>query len=221
MWNTILRNKGLLFALALAVILPHRALAAACTTGQATCVTDTVNDALIAAAIRDPIVQLRVYQLWLGRCQNVWTELASTAGNVLRANFCTQIAGGGISKELLVAVVMNATVQSEILGACALPPGVPTAAGCMVDVDVNTAIDTALTVTVSSASTTATAVAGSTLLTVASAVGIAPGQSVSGAGITANTTVQFVSGTSVAISLPTTAALTATPVLFTVSTGLP
>lgn len=211
-----------ILALALAALWPHRVDAAACGAGVTTCATDTTSDAAIVAAIRDPTVGLRVYELWLGQCLNIWSELASTTGHILRTNYCNQIAAGAVNRELLVAVIMSATVQSEVLGSCTIPVNIlGNAAGCMVDADVITAIGTALTVTTSTASTTATAATGSTLLTVASATGIVAGQSVSGAGIPGAAVVLFVSGTSVAISAPTTAALSATPVLFTISAGLP
>lgn len=71
------------------------------------------------------------------------------------------------------------------------------------------------------ASTTGTASSGSTALTVASGTGIQVGQVVTGAGIAPNTTVAAVSGTSVTLSQNTTAALSATAVVFANSVLLP
>ena len=216
-------NRVLALALILAALLPLQAFAA-CTTGQTTCNTDTVNDAALVAAINDPTVANRVYELWLQYCfNNVWAEAASTAGNLNRIVKCRQIIDAG-PRLSLVALVLNAITIPEILSTSCPPTAVGTlgtSAGCLVDVDVNNTIATLMTDTVSSASPTATAASGSTVLTVSSATGITPGQSVSGAGIPGGATVLSVSGTSVAISLATTAALSATTVLFTVSIGLP
>lgn len=65
-------------------------------------------------------------------------------------------------------------------------------------------------------STTATqATVGSTTITVAAAAGISIGMAVEGAGIAGTSVVTNVAGTTVTISQPTTAAMTATPVAFT------
>jgi hypothetical protein len=64
------------------------------------------------------------------------------------------------------------------------------------------------------ATTTGTASNGSTALTVASGTGLGVGQSVNGNGIAAGTVVSAVSGTSVTLSLATTAALSSTPLTF-------
>ncbi len=66
----------------------------------------------------------------------------------------------------------------------------------------------------SAASPDGTAVSGSTSLTVSSASNIVAGQNVVGAGIPANTTVVSLSGTTVTLSAPTTAALATTQLFF-------
>jgi hypothetical protein len=196
-----------------------QAQAAPCTAGVTTCTTDSSQDTTLVAAMTNSVVQERVYQLWIQQCLNVYSEAGSTVGHQLRAAYCGRIANNNITKELLVAVVMTPTVQSEVISVsagCQTQPG-----GCMVDADVVTAIGAALTVTVNLASTTATAAIGSTTLTVASATGIITGQRVYGAGIPGGTVVDNVSGTSIAINNPTAAALSATSVLFSLVTGLP
>jgi Protein of unknown function (DUF3383) len=66
----------------------------------------------------------------------------------------------------------------------------------------------------STESTTGTATSGSTSLSVVSATNIIDGQFVAGAGIAPYTTVTNVSGTTITLSAPTTAALSVTPVTF-------
>jgi hypothetical protein len=232
MWNTTLRNK--LFALVFltfAAFLPPQAFAAPCGTGVLNCTTDTVGDASIVAAIRDPTVGLRVFNLWLTQCASVWAEAVTTTGHAQRAAYCNKIVAGQVATQTLVALIMSSTVQSEVLSAtCPTPAVLGNAAGCMVDADVNFAIAGALavsggttltTASTFSASTTATqSTVGSNVITVASASGIIQGMVVVGAGVpsasaTINpTTVLNISGTSVTLSQPITAALSATPVLF-------
>jgi hypothetical protein len=220
------RLLGLIFgALVLLAVPIGPALAAACTAGVLNCTTDTVNDRQIVAALVNPNFQQRVYDLFVQQCFSVWSEAASTAGHPQRSAFCQRITNGGPSLTL-AAAVMTSTVQSQILsGTCVLPGSVSSDLGCAVDADINTAIAIAFTVTVNTAATTATAASGSTALTVASATGIAPGQNVYAAGVPSvsgtPTVVLFVSGTTVYINNPTTAALSATPIVFTVSAGLP
>jgi hypothetical protein len=69
--------------------------------------------------------------------------------------------------------------------------------------------------------TTGTASANSTTLTVASGSGIVAGQLVAGAGIAPGTSVISVSGTTVTLSQPTTAALSNTAVTFTSNVLIP
>lgn len=64
------------------------------------------------------------------------------------------------------------------------------------------------------AQTTATGLSGASYLSVASAQGIWKGQTISGAGIQAGTFVTYLSGTTVGLSLPTTAPLSTTSVQF-------
>jgi len=195
--------------------------AAPCGTGVTTCTTDTAQDKALVTAINDPDVQQRVYFLWVGQCLGVQNELVSTVGHLKRAALCNSVSAGLVSRVLLVAAILNATTEGEILSQSAGCPS--NNAGCLVDADVVTAIGTALTVTVSSALTTATAIIGSTSLTVASATGVVPGMEVHGPGIPSGVTIPDggVSGTTVALNAATTAALSVTPVLFTISSGLP
>lgn len=70
-------------------------------------------------------------------------------------------------------------------------------------------------------STTGSASSGSTSLTVASATNLQKGQIVTGAGIAPNTSVTNVSGTTITLSIATTAALSTTPVTFSNLVALP
>lgn len=70
-------------------------------------------------------------------------------------------------------------------------------------------------------STTGTASAASTSLTVASATNLQKGQVVTGAGIAPNTSVTNISGTTVTLSIATTAALSTTAVTFSNLVALP
>jgi gliding motility-associated-like protein len=71
-----------------------------------------------------------------------------------------------------------------------------------------------LPATTSIAIPTGTAASGATSLTVSSATGVAVGQAVVGVGIAPNTMVNAVSGTTITLSVPTTAALATTPLAF-------
>lgn len=217
------RTLFLALALALWAATSHAAALTACTTGQTTCSNDTTNDALIVSAINDPVVQQRVWNLWNQQCAFIFSEATSTAGHNYRNNFCLAIAAGKVPLSLLVSSVMDSTVVGEVLaGSQPGPtPGGGQAAGNMVDVDVNTAIDTVLTVGVSAANTTATASSGSEALTVASATGVFAGQSAVCAGCAAGAQVAAVNGTTVYLTAPVTAALSATPINFTFASGLP
>jgi hypothetical protein len=64
------------------------------------------------------------------------------------------------------------------------------------------------------ANTTGTAASGALAITLASAAGVSAGQVLTGAGIQAGTFVTAVSGTVISLSLPTTGALSATPLQF-------
>jgi hypothetical protein len=201
------RFLGLIFGAFLAAALPISSASAGCTAGTLNCTTDTVGDIQIAAALTNPNFQQRVYELFVQQCISVWTEAASTAGHTERSVYCQQVTNGGPSFNLAAT--------------CALPGSISSVLGCAVDADIITAIAVALTVTVNTAATTATAASGSIALTVASATGIVPGQAVYAAGVAPGTTVQFISGTTVYMNNATTAALSATPVVFKVAAGLP
>lgn len=213
--------KAILAALLLAASLGRADATAltACQPGVTDCSNDTTNAAIINAAINDTATQNRVWNLWNGQCQNIYSEAGSTPGHTYRVNFCQSIAAVHVPMTTLVSAIMNPTVQSEVLGASVYPPY----AGNMVDADVNTAIDGALTVNTATAQTTATqTTVGSNNVAVASATGIFAGQQVSCPGCPNNAVVTFVSGTTVVLSGVTTASIPAsTPILFYLYTGLP
>jgi hypothetical protein len=222
--------KRLLLAALLAMVAGQAH--AACTAGASGCTTDTTSDAQLAAAINDPVTQLRVWNLWNGQCANIFSETASTTGHTYRNAFCLSIAAQKVPYQLLVSEILNSTTIGEITGpGCAPTPGplsAQAAAGgiagqCLVDADVNTAIGSALTVTLASAETTATAPSGSQQLTVASVSGIITGQSVSCDGCAAGTVVTYIDATNkyVYLSQPTSAALSSTEIAFTYFSGLP
>jgi hypothetical protein len=134
---------------------------------------------------------------------------------------CYAIAAGHLTTSQLIQLVLSfsPTVQTEILTCQGTAPPF---GGCLVDADANAAIVLALTVKETAASTTANqATIGASTLAVANATGIVRGQTVFAAGVPPGATVTFVSGTTVYISAPTTAALSATPVAFVLDTGLP
>jgi hypothetical protein len=135
---------------------------------------------------------------------------------------CYAIAAGHLSNPLLLSLVLGLSpvVQTEIL---TCQGGAPPFGGCLVDADVNSAIVLALTVkeTAPTPTTATQTTVGSGALTVASATGIVRGQTVFAAGVPPGTTVTFVNGTTVYISAPTTASLSATPIAFVLDTGLP
>jgi hypothetical protein len=203
---------------------PLAAQLTACTAGATTCGNDTANDAAIVNAINDPIFQARVWWLWLQQCNFIYSEATSTTGHAQRVSFCQAIAsdtgpgntGNRVPMTMLVAAIINSTVESEILAGSGSP-----AAGNVVDTDINTAIDSALTVSGTPVSTTATqATTGLNNFTVASATGIAAGMTVAGPGIPTGATVTEVSGTTVVISQGITAALATSPVSFATLSGL-
>lgn len=210
--------KRIISALLLLLLFDASANAAqlpACTAGSTTCSNDTSNDASLVNAINDPGFKQRVQWLWDQQCANVFSEAGSTAGHIDRVNFCQLIDREVVPVAMLVQLVLNSTVVSEILAGTAPQ-------GNAVDADINNAISAALTLTSASASTTATqAVIGATTLTVASATGIVPGQTVFAAGVPGGAKVVSVSGTTVSFSGPgITAALSATPVTFFELSGL-
>lgn len=199
--------------------LAPRAALTACTAGAINCSNDTVNDQLLAAAITDTSpngTQNRVWNLWNGQCNNIYSEAGTTVGHVYRINFCQSIGAGNVPKSLLVSTILNSTVAVEVLAGT----GSPTA-GNMVDADVNSAIGAAMTVSNSSASTTATFSPATNLITVASSTGIVPGQTVACAGVIAGSLVLYVNSTNVVLNTQTTAPETATPCAFNLYTGLP
>jgi hypothetical protein len=115
--------------------------------------------------------------------------------------------------------IMDGLVQGTVNVSC--NNGIPTAGG---NVYLRAALNSAVPAGViggleavadpNPVATTGTAAINSTALTVASGTGIAIGQGVSGVGIAAGSTVTAVAGTAVTLSLPTTAALSATAVSF-------
>jgi hypothetical protein len=136
---------------------------------------------------------------------------------------CYAIAAGHLTNPQLIQLVLGLSpvVQTEIL---TCQGAAPPFGGCLVDADVNAAIVLALAVKETAAATTATqATVGASTLVVASATGIVRGQSVFAAGVPPGTTVTFVnsSTSTVYISAPTNAALSATPIAFVLDTGLP
>jgi len=121
------------------------------------------------------------------------------------------------------SAMMDGLVQGTINVSC--NNGTPTAGG---NVYIRTATDSAIPAGVvggleaqadtNTVATTATAASGASTITVASATNLLVGQVLTGTGLQANTTITSITGTSVGISLPTTAALSATAV--TASTTL-
>lgn len=196
----------------------------ACASNAASCANDTTNAQGLVVATGDFNVGARIFNLWNTNCNSVYAEATTQAGHMYRVNMCLAITAGHIPNATLVTMVLgiNSNVDTEIL-ACQGPPSnnYQPAGGCMVDVDVNQAIATALAVTETTASTTATGATGSGTLTVASATGIVRGQSVYAAGVAPGATVAYVTGTTVYLSIPTTAALSSTPIAFVLDTGLP
>lgn len=185
-----------------------------CGAGNTNCSNDTVNQAGVENnAYLDSPTQDRVYRLAIQQCLNVYSEAISGAITLpihqARSTFCGNIASGAVSKQSLIASIMNSTLTGELLAGSG--PG-----GNMVDADINTAIDAMLTVSGGSTiNTTGTAGANSQAVTVASATGINQGQSVSCAGCAAGTLVASApNGTTVMLSIPTTAALSSTPMAF-------
>jgi hypothetical protein len=219
----MLKAMLLAAALALAVSDAQAAALTACTAGSTTCSNDTVNDSLIVAAINDPVTQLRVWNIWNQQCDDIFSESASTTGHSYRVTFCLSVAAQKVPLALLVSEVMNSTTEPEVLAGTQPGPiaGGGQAAGNLVDADVVTAIGVALTVDAASAATTATAASGSETLTVASGTGIVIGASAYCAGCAAGTTVAAVSGTTVYLNQPVTAALSSTPIEFELFSGLP
>ena len=125
-----------------------------------------------------------------GVCEtNIWSKPLSTVGSLLPYGYCNQVASGGVAKQTLVSLIINAITEPEILSTnCpAFAIGTQgTAAGCLVDADVQNSIATLLQVTANAVVTTATqATVGSTFIVVASATGVVPGQNVYAAGIPA------------------------------------
>ena len=116
----------------------------ACTTGQTTCVNDSTNERNLVVVQTDPAVQRRIYLLFMGQCQNIYSELTSVNGHANRVTFCQSIAAQKVPWDMLVAAVLSAspTVTSQ-----ALCTQGTTNDGCMVDVDINTAIGSVMTVT--------------------------------------------------------------------------
>ena len=201
----------------------HAAQLTACVAGVTNCSADTTNDQLIFSAINDSATQTRVWNLWNGQCNNIYSEAVTTTGHSYRVNFCQSIADSPpgaapgtqrVPPAFLVSVVMDSTVVSEVLAGAS--PGA--AAGNMVDADVNTAIDAALTVdsggAVSAVATTITGTSGNNFFTVGSATGITAGQGISAAGVPNGATVLYVSGTTVYMNQALTSSPSGAAVVF-------
>lgn len=214
----------LLGALAALVLLAgppaNAAQLTACATGVTNCANDTTNDVGLANAVNDSLTQTRVFNLWMGQCQNIYSEAATTTGHAQRVAMCQSIAAGNVPKATLVAAIINTTTEPEILTGNTTCPGAQ-CAGNLVDVDVVTAIGAAMTVSSSSGSPTATASQGSQQLTVSSTTGLVAGAGCTGAGLETGATILIISGSVVTLSLPVTAPLSSTPITCTLLTGLP
>lgn len=216
-WSLMFLVYMLVFA-----VVSHSAQLSACGAGVTTCSNDTANNTLLNGAIQDPSTQLRVWAIWVEQCGSVFTEAATTTGHAQRVAFCQSIDAGfnRVPGSLLVASILNPTTIGEILAAAS--PQTP--AGDLVDADVVTQIGAVLTVASASAATTATqATSGLNYFTVASATGIIPGQLVYCAVCANNTTVVYVLGTTVYLSLDLTGtissgAVTFAPLLFGLAT---
>ena len=136
--------------------------------------------------------------------------LVGTAGSLSLSTYTTT-AGSPVITTTDLTDLLKIDVGMKIRGT-----GIP--AGAVVTAINNTTSPYTLTISTPGGVTTATpdgtATSGSTSLTVSNANSIVAGLYVAGAGIPANTTVVSLSGTTVTLSAPTTAALATTPLFF-------
>jgi hypothetical protein len=225
--ESVMKGKILILAALLIGLFAPRIEAAppaGCHANDQGCSADIINGQGLANAVSDSLLGQHILTLWNTQCNVVYNEdptNPTVIGHTYRLNMCYAIAAGHLTNPQLIQLVLSLSpvVQTEIL-TCQSPA--PPFGGCLVDADVNTAILLALTVKEIAAATTATqATIGASTLAVASGTGIVRGQSVFAVGVPPGTTVTFVTGTTVYISAPTNAALSATPIAFVLDTGLP
>jgi hypothetical protein len=118
-----------------------------CVAGNLTCTADSGNARNLITVVNDPVVQTRVYNLWMGYCQSVvYAEIGTGQGHANRTQFCGSIAAQKVPLTMLVSAVLSAS--SVVVPQILCTQGT-TNDGCMVDADVLTAIDKAMTVTAS------------------------------------------------------------------------